>query len=584
MNWWWSKIKIKRVADQIIEFVAKTCSNNIFVLTGNGAMYLNDAIELNTNLNYVCVRNEAAAPLAAASENQLTRKHGVVCVTAGPGSTNAFSGLAEVWVDSGSVLVLSGQVPLDEVNNNGLSDVEVRSFGIAGIPITKYTQNITKYSKLISDASQVRQILKEVYIQLNTGRPGPVWLDIPLNIQSQMCVDFSVDELIEECNLEIENKNNLNIAEEDIKKINEMLEKSNSPLLLLGRGIESIENLDEFKNWLTKSKIPFFTSRVTAHKFPMSIENNFGVLGVRGRPWSSYLLKKSDLIISLGSRFPSSIVGPNYAYLNKEVQLVSVDIDFNEIKRHGNKVNLGINKSLAKISSFLELIDLKIISKNIEKWYNEIRNIKSEFLLQNHLQAEGSPLNLYWFMSELEKFADSKTVLTTDAGSNYYAAGQAVNFEKLNFEITSGTFAAMGLSLPLAIGASVAVQNDGGQVFCVTGDGSIELNIQELQTLSTYKLKIKVFVINNGGYASMRTWQETYFEGRYIGSTDDTGTKPLDFNKISKAFNLEYEIIRNSNEFYDKINSIIENNKPMLIEVICDSNQQLLLPMETDLV
>ena len=142
----------------------------------------------------------------------------------------------------------------------------------------------------------------------------------------------------------------------------------------------------------------------------------------------------------------------------------------------------------------------------------------------------------------------------------------------------------MGLSLPLAIGASVAVRNNGGQVFCVTGDGSIELNIQELQTLSTYGLNVKVFVINNGGYASMRTWQETYFDGRYIGSTDDTGTKTMNFSKVSKAFNLDYEIIQDSKDFHDKIPSIVGTNQPMLIEVMCDSNQQLLLPMETDLV
>ena len=574
----------KRVADQIIDFVAKTCSNNVFVLTGNGAMYLNDAIELNPDLNYVCVRNEAAAPLAAASENQLTGKHGVVCVTAGPGSTNAFSGLAEVWVDSGSVLVLSGQVPLEEINNYGHSEVDVRSFGIAGVPITKYTNVITKYSKLITDANEVRNVLKNVYIQLNSGRPGPVWLDIPLNIQSQICVDFSIDELISECKLEIAKDTNLSIDSNNIESINALLENSKRPLILLGRGVDSIENFEEFKSWLIKSKIPFFTSRVTAHKFPISIENNFGVLGVRGRPWSSTLLKKSDLILSLGSRFPSSIVGPNYAYLDKEVQLISVDIDINEIKRHGSKISLGINKSLAKITSLLNGFNLELINKNIESWKTEIQKVKSNFLAQSHSQAAESPLNLYWFMSELEKYADPKTVLTTDAGSNYYAAGQAMNFEKLNYEVTSGTFAAMGLSLPLAIGASVAIKNKGGQVFCVTGDGSIELNIQELQTLSTYGLNVKVFVINNGGYASMRTWQETYFDGRYIGSTDDTGTKPLDFSKISKAFNLDYEVIQDSKDFHDKIPLIVGTSQPMLIEVMCDSNQQLLLPMETDLV
>jgi len=572
-----------RVADQVIEFVEKTCSKNIFVLTGNGAMYLNDAIELSEKLNYICVRNEAAAPVAASSSAEVTGLTGVVCVTAGPGSTNALAGLAEIWVDSGNVLVISGQVPTSVLGIGGSAPFNTRTFGIAGIPIIDYVKNLTKFATSIMSSSEVKPALKEIYRALNIGRKGPVWLDIPLDIQSMPAIAFSMDEFIQELKNESQRVDRITLSE--IQELKVLLQKSSRPLFILGRGAGEMKNLDRFINWLEKSHLPFALTRVMAHEVPIGVPNNMGVLGVRGRPWSKEVLEKADLIVSLGCRLPTSIVGENFSYLSKDVRIAMIDIDNSEIQRHGAKVNLGINKSLSDFDQICSSLDAALNTASINSWFELCLSYKS--LPNDDLfeQEENGPLNIYWFVKHLEDYIkDERVILTSDAGSNYYACGQAIDFNKFSKEVTSGTFAAMGISLPLAIGAAAELVGTDGLVFCVTGDGSIELNIQELLTLSTYKLPVKIFVINNGGYASMRTWQDNFFDGRYIGSTDDTGAKPLNFERVAYAFGIDYVKIENPKDYLSKMPKIIETRIPQLIEVMCRSDQQLHLPMEIDKV
>ena len=334
-----------RVANQIIEFVEKTCSKNVFVLTGNGAMYLNDAIEVSEKLNYICVRNEAAAPIAASSSAEVTGLTGVVCVTAGPGSTNALAGLAEIWVDSGNVLVISGQVPTSALGIGGSAPFNTRTFGIAGIPIIDYVNNLTKFAISIMSPSEVKCALQDIYRALNMGRKGPVWLDIPLDIQSMPAIIFSMDELIQ--NLKNESRVTDGITPDEIQELKGLLKQSTRPLFILGRGAGEMKDFDRFVSWLEKSRLPFALSRVMAHEVPIGVSNNLGVLGVRGRPWSKEVLGTADLIVSLGCRLPTSIVGEDFSYLSQDARIAMVDIDYSEIQRHGERINLGINKSLS---------------------------------------------------------------------------------------------------------------------------------------------------------------------------------------------------------------------------------------------
>ena len=566
-----------RIADQIAEFISLTCSSKVFVLTGNGAMYLNDAIQINKNLDYVCVRNEAAAPIAASSYSQASNRIGTVCVTAGPGGANAMASVVEAWVDSINILIISGQVSTSDIDN-----IPTRSFGIAGIPIITYVKNFTKYSATINSAESLEHHLKETLIAFKTGRPGPVWLDIPLDIQAATASNFSVEKLVFEIEAMVD-FDSRNLVEPDFKEVELALSESKNPLILLGRGIENTTNNKVIKNWLERNKIPYALSRPVAYMSKISSQPNLGVLGVRGRSWSKNVLDACDLLIAVGCRLPTSITGSDFSYLPKGLKIFQIDNDKIELEKNVNRNVKPIYSTAEKFFINSKLEKFFYLDEYFESWKEYCKTIKTLNMLEIKNSTNSSPLNLYWFVKNLENFISSTDFLTTDAGSNYYACGQVLSFENGFKEITSGTFAAMGMSLPLAIGAGSHITKS-QKVVCITGDGSIELNIQELQTVATYNYNIYIFIINNGGYASMRAWQDTFFEGRYIGSTDQTGTKPMNFKEISKAFNLKYEIIKSEKDFNKKISKIFRNPGPIIVEVMCDTNQILSLPMTHDKV
>jgi acetolactate synthase-1/2/3 large subunit len=568
-----------RVADQIVEFISEFCSPKVFLLTGNGAMYINDAMQINPNIDYVCVRNEAVAPVAASAYSQISGKVGTVCVTAGPGAANAMPGVVEAWVDGVSIFIISGQVPSSELINY---KKDLRTFGIAGIPIIDYVQEFTKFAISLQNANDLENTLENVLHALRIGRPGPVWLDVPLDIQATESQQIDFNAMEERVNLKLNKELHSNVADVQTAEILNAIETAKRPLFILGTGcIDAIDDVSLVK-WLGDINAVFALTRPVAHKVPLDTEGNLGVIGVRGRPWSKEIFEKADLIVALGTRLPTSLIGSNYSYLNPGTKILLINSESKELLKHQRRTFKIPPTSVENFISNSAIFQRFKKNSEMKSWLSEINKIanKKSLIFESDINQ---PINLYWFCSNLEKFLDSSNVVTTDAGSNYYATGQAMTFNYGQREVTSGTFAAMGISVPLAIGAAVAVGNVSRTV-CITGDGSIELNVQELQTISNYGLNVAIFVINNGGYASMRTWQDTFFESRYIGSTDDTGTKPMNFFKIAEAFNLRYEKISNSKDFEEKIEEILKSSTPTLVEVMCDHNQILELPMNSDVV
>ena len=568
-----------RVADQIVEFISEFCSPKVFLLTGNGAMYINDAMQINPNIDYVCVRNEAVAPVAASAYSQISGKVGTVCVTAGPGAANAMPGVVEAWVDGVSIFIISGQVPSSELIDY---KKDLRTFGIAGIPIIDYVQEFTKFAISLQNANDLEDTLENVLHALRIGRPGPVWLDVPLDIQATESQQIDFNAMKERVNLKLNKELHSNVVFVQTIEISNAIETAKRPLFILGTGCIDAINDDSLVKWLGDINAVFALTRPVAHKVPLDTEGNLGVIGVRGRPWSKEIFEKTDLIVALGTRLPTSLIGSNYSYLNPGTKILLINSESKELLKHQRRTFKTPPISVENFISNSEIFQRFKKNSEMKSWLSEINKIanKKSLIFESDINQ---PINLYWFCSNLEKVLDSSNVITTDAGSNYYATGQAMTFNYGQREVTSGTFAAMGISVPLAIGAAVAVDNVSRTV-CITGDGSIELNVQELQTISNYGLNVAIFVINNGGYASMRTWQDTFFESRYIGSTDDTGTKPMNFFKIAEAFNLRYEKISNSKEFEEKIEEILKSPTPTLVEVMCDHNQILELPMNSDVV
>ncbi len=555
-------MKIKTVANILAEELKKNKIDDLFMLTGYGAMYLNDAIE-RAKIKFYAARNEAAAPMMASAYAKHKNKIGAVCVTAGPGATNALPGLAEAFVDSSPIIVLSGQVE-KKFSADNYKKINLRTLGIAEFSVTRILKNITKYSVTIKNPDNcLYEIQKALHICKN-DRPGPVWVEVPLDVQSTII--RNPDKL----KRYKPTKKLYRYSHKSTKIIIKQIKSSKKPLFIIGNGIKQSESQDDFLRLAKKLSIPFFNSRFANDLYSHDITNNLGLCGIKGVTYAKEILKKSDLIIALGCRLSPSLANGDPKTFTQETKIISINNDINELNNPLLKLNKKINtdlkiffKSIRKLSSLLNF--------NKKNWLKNCEKIKNKNEIKN-IYSSSEPIDMYRFLYDLCEYSKKETILITDAGSNYYIGGQAWKFKNKQTEISSTTNAAMGLSLPLSIGAAVSSKK---QIFSVTGDGSIELNIQELKTISHYKLNIKTFVINNGGYVSMQKWQDDYFEKNRLDTSKITGVGTLNFRNIAKAFDIDYLKIKKISDIKEKIKKIQKNNKPYLIEVITDPNQKI---------
>ena len=550
------------VSDIIAKCIKKEGIKDIFMLTGYGAMYLNDSIE-KEGINYIAARNEAAAPMMAEAYAKAKSSIGAVCVTAGPGATNALPGLAEAYVDSTPIIVISGQV-----ENKNTADfykkLNIRTLGTAEFSITRILKNITKYSVKLTDPRKCQyEIEKAIYISKN-GRPGPVWIEIPLDIQS---AKISQAKLIK-----FRPKNKNKNFKKFYKKIYSKLLKSEKPLFAIGNGLKQSKSKVIFSKIQNILKIPYITTRFANDVFPYKDKLNLGLCGIKGLPHTKKITEECDLLIGLGCRFAPTFCMGNPKGFAKNAYTISINNDPNELGLNLKKIDLKIEGSLLKfLTGFYNYLK-KNKKFQFKDWQRKCLFEKKNNHIPN-IYSKKNPIDLYRFMHDLNNFSPSNTIMITDAGSNYYIGGQAWTFNKGQMEISSAANAAMGLSLPLSIGAAVAKKDK--VILSVTGDGSIELNIQELKTISHYKLNIKTFVINNGGYVSMKKWQGNFFDGNILDSEDQTGVGTLNFKDIAKAFNLDYLKIQKIHDIKKVIKKILKNKKPYLIEVYTDPNQKI---------
>lgn len=552
------------VADLISKELKKYVKD-IFMLTGYGAMYLNNSIQ-KEGINIIAARNEAAAPMMAEAYAKAKNGIGAVCVTAGPGATNAIPGLAEAFVDSSPIIVISGQVEKKFISST-YKNYNIRSFGLAEFSISEAIKKLTKYSKLVLNPYECLYELNKAIDIATSGRPGPVWLEFPLDIQA-----YEIKRI---------NKLKKYLPKKNInKKINissfyKSLNQSKKPIFLTGNGIKQSNSQKLFLKLVKKLKVPFMQSRFAIDICPYSNSNNLGQIGIKGQPFNKEIIQDSDLIISFGCRFaPALTFGePKNFAINAKKILIDIDAQ-------------SFNHPLLKIDQFYNTdvkYFIKKIFKNIKKyqshkyekqnWLKYCQNIKNNKKI-NLVTNKSNPIDLYYFMYQVNKLSKKNSIFTNDAGSNYYVGGQVWYFEKKQIEIASTTNASMGLSIPLSIGAAIAKPKL--QIISITGDGSIELNIQELKTISHYNLNIKTFVINNGGYASMNNWHDKFFSGNRLDTSEKTGVGTLNFRNIAKAFDIQYYLIKNSEKLETDIKEIFSNNRPYLVEVVTRKDQTIL--------
>jgi len=540
-----------RVADYVMSFLEQKNIKHVFEVTGGGAMFLNDAVA-QSNIKPIFCHHEQACAMAAVGYTKVNNEVSVVIPTTGCGSTNTITGLLDAWQDSHKVMFISGQV--NKKDTTFLKKVPLRKLGVQEANIIKIVESITKYAIMIENAEDIAYELEKAYHICISDRPGPVWVDIPLDIQST---------LIDETKLRHYIPNNDIVNNESISTLVKYLKNSKRPIIIAGNGINLSNTKETFKKFIEKHQIPVAVTFLGIDLLPEDHPLYVGRIGLKGTRAGNFAVANSDLIIGLGTSLSIPSTGYQYHLFGREAKIVVVDIDKNEHLKETVKIDEIIEDNLINLFN----TDTSDYVNNNHEWLNKCvnwKNMWSTFDRENINQ-----LNMYSFSKELSKISKNSIVIA-DAGSAYYVLAQSLINNRLIIPSAQGE---MGFTLPAAVGACVAEPNT--TIIGITGEGSFQFNIQELQTIVENKLPIKLFILNNGGYLSIRNTQNKFFNKRLSGESLISGVSFPDAEKIAYAYGFPFTRISNINELKIKLETIINYDGYYLCEVMCPFDEEI---------
>ena len=574
-----------RLADYVAQRCVAAGARHTFLVTGGGAMHLNDAFGRHPDMTAVCFHHEQAAAIAAESYYRINNQLCVLNVTTGPGGINALNGVFGAYVDSQAMIVVSGQVKL-ETYYKQYPDLKLRQLGDQEVDIVSMARPVVKYTKLLDNADQVRQVMDKAIFLATSGRPGPVWIDIPVDISSKEIDvntlqgwDGNITELLNDSGVtentivELEQLENNNLEKHYIHLV-EKLKSSRRPVLFAGAGIRISNQYDNFIKLTKQLGIPVVTGWNAHDTLPNSSHCYAGRPGTVGDRAGNFTVQNSDLLIVLGSRLNIRQVSYNHKNFANHAYKIHVDIDKAELDKPTLHTDYKIVANLANfIPGFLKhLHDYETPNSHTQylEWCKE-RVLKYPTVLPEY-QHRDNLLNPYLFVNELLENLDEDTCVVTGNGSACVISFQTANIKSGQRLFTNSGNASMGYDLPAAIGASLAKNNQ--RVICLAGDGSLMMNLQELQTVVGYNLPIKIIVLNNNGYLSIKQTQNNYFSDNVFGTGPDNGVSMPDFVRLGTAFGISSHKVKKIDEWRsDAVQCALLNNKPVLIEVMLDPDQ-----------
>ena len=550
-----------KVSDFVFNFIANKNIDTVFTVSGGGCMHLTDSLGKNKNITYICNHHEQACAIAAEGYARTKNKPGCILVTTGSGGTNTLTGVLCAFQDSIPMIIISGQVPTTQLSKNtGCRQIGQQEFNI--VDTVKY---MTKYSVLISNPNNILYELEKAYNLAITGRPGPVWIDIPLDVQSAT---------IDETNLRQYKKNNKLSFITKLKnkyylyQLQKAILQSKKPIIIVGGGIKASSTKEQLKVFLNKLEIPTMSGPHSA----VDVVNNdysyyIGRFGLLGQKTSNYLIQESDLIISLGSRLNVKMIGYDSKKFAPLAKKFIIDIDKNEL----NKLNLS-NKTYKwniDLKDFF-IITQKIINPNIKSWQKYVLNKRSKetLVLPKHELLTGYT-STYVFAKKLEKYLKPDSIIVTSDGTAHVVPLKTMSLKDDQQLFSNEGTAPMGYGLPASIGAYYGSKKP---IICIEGDGSIMMNLQELETIKYHDIPIVIIIINNNGYLSIRLTQNSFFNGNLVATDQDSGVSIPSFKKLASCFDFSYHKIENNDQI-DKILSSINLSKRSIIEVFADPNE-----------
>lgn len=556
-----------RVADYVAEFIEQKGVKDVFMLSGGGIMHLTDGLECNKNLNKVCLHHEQSVSMALEAYSRTSGNLGVGFFTTGPGATNAITGLAGAWLDSTPCLFISGQAKRKE--STYLIDIPgLRQVGVQEINIIPIVKSITKYSAFIDKPEDIKYHLEKAVYFAKTGRPGPVWIDIPLDVQGAFIDSKNLKTFHPNEEIKI-------ISDNSIATVVNCVKSASRPVILAGQGIRIAGCIDDLLKFSNEYKIPIVTSCLGIDIIESDFSTYTGRVGIKGDRAGNLAVQNSDLLLIIGTSLPVAEIGYEYEDFARESKIVIVDIDKTSHLKKTIKIDHLIEgdakEFILKLVKFMETQKLSFDNKWLDicvSWRDKYPVCLPEY------EKETEKINIYNFMDKLSRKLKSGDAIVTDAGSTFYAGMQAVKIKKGVRYITSGGFATMGYSLPASIGVSVALNEN--RVMSITGDGSFQLNIQELQSIKHNNLPIKMFILNNGGYLSIRFTQERYFDGRFIGESPVSGVSFPDTKKIADAYGIKYFKANSNRELDETLNNVLGYKGPVICEIMTPEDQPMI--------
>lgn len=547
----------RRIADIIMDILVENGITTCFGVVGGGAMHLDNALGLHENIEKVFNHHEQASAMAAEAYARVTGKMAAVCVTSGPGSTNALTGVMGCYQDSLPMIVLSGQVRY-ETTMAAVPELKLRYRGVQEFDIVNSVQNMTKYAVMLKDPLSVRkEVQKAIDLALN-GRRGPVWIDVPLNVQS---TTVEAEELYpaEPCQEALPA-----ISREELEEILTALRKAERPCILAGNGIVNSGNLEAFRRFMEETAVPIIGAAIAGdvcwREYPLFI----GTSGTIGHRAGNFAIQNADVILSLGCPLGFKTTGFAQKQFSPKAKIMMVDIDDNESRKPGVRVEKLYQSDLKAFFAVAEAMDCHV--QVAEAWLGYCQHLKDRFSVfegAEGVQPEERVCS-YQFWREFEKYepADNISILGNNTANS--AKLQIGILKKAQRIVANNNCGSMGADLPEAVGAAVAVKRP---VTCLTGDGSVMMNLQELQTIIQYGLPVKLVIFENDGYNAIRQSSKNFFNGFEVGCNAKSGVSFPSFEKIAAAFGFPYRKCSSNGEIGEALQWLYETEGYALLEV-----------------
>lgn len=558
-----------KLSDYVFQFVADQGVKHVFMLPGGGAMHLVDSLGKCPNIEYVCNLHEQAATIAAESYGRYTNNLGVTLVTTGPGGTNAITGVAGAWLASTPCLILSGQVKRADMKG----DLGVRQLGQQELDIVSIVKTITKYAVVVTDPSTIRYHLEKAVFLARTGRKGPVWIDIPLDVQASQidpdtlqCFDATIEGLLAPSNDELPDK---------VSQVIELLNEVERPVLLLGHGVHHAGAQKDIVRLVDLLNIPVLTTWAGANLVPDSHPLMFGKPGILSSRGANFTIQNSDCLITIGARLDFDVTGFNQANFARVAKKVFVDIDIAEVNKFKNKMAIDI-PVCADAGDFIREILSQKDALNIKDrgfWLNRCNEWKQMYPIMLPEYWENRDfINIYVFTTLLsEELREDDLIIPGSSGTAIDAFWQAFKSKPGQRAFSTGGLGAMGFGIPASIGGCLA--SGGKRTVSVDGDGGFFMNVQELALVAQRELPIKYFVLNNRGYASIRSMQRNHFKGHLVASDATSGLFLPDTVRVAESYGIHAIRISEQTRLRECILDVLNTSGPVVCDVMLDPDQ-----------